>query len=680
MSIAAHIDNLTSPDWRVRMEAADRLSGTEDPEAVRALVRALDDGDWGVRRSALHALGNGAPVALAGAIADKLGDPHPVVRETAASILLALGDEGVRQFFRILGDSSHYPPAVRREVFRWLDKEALAANLETLARIHEQETDPELRDDLRFELFLKRDADIFPVPELPPEVAPGGPVPDAAALLDHLRTGNASRRKTAARLLAVHPVEPVIAALIAALDDRIGIVCHAAAMSLEKIGQPALPQLEAAAPDPEQRARAVAELDPAERIRSMLARPIVEPGTDRDPGAWVYYPEGGLEMDLLSHPDTVRLDTARKLQKVKPGFLGTLVQEIQRETDPKKRVRLVQQLAALRDKRALEPLMVLAREADRNSRGSAMDGIIVLEDPRAADFLSAMVDKRESHWFGAARALHRMGDPRGTDGLAGYLRAALAFEIGRERPWETTENPSACLHGLAGMFPSEHETGTAADPPAHDPGKEPLWAIFLKGEDVATALRLLLEAGDGRVVVILEEAVRTGGAAYFATLLKLLDVHPDHPDVLHFVMKCARSGESAIRRLALEQLAARWQAAEPDLYLELLDDPDAALREYAAVGLYRIGNRTNVEGVLRNLPCFPFEEDTVHEYLRGEEALLLRLLADPDEALRGQAAEYLGRLNHQPAIPALIRLLEDPAVPVVESAVIALEWLGWWPF
>lgn len=52
MSIAAHIDNLTSPDWRIRMEADDRLSGTEDLEAVRAFFMVLEVADWGVRPSA----------------------------------------------------------------------------------------------------------------------------------------------------------------------------------------------------------------------------------------------------------------------------------------------------------------------------------------------------------------------------------------------------------------------------------------------------------------------------------------------------------------------------------------------------------------------------------------------------------------------------------------------------
>jgi hypothetical protein len=73
-AVPALIQALGDSDWDVRRAAAEALGKLGDPQAVPALIQALGDSDVGVRRAAAEALG-------------KIGDPQAV-----PALIQALGD------------------------------------------------------------------------------------------------------------------------------------------------------------------------------------------------------------------------------------------------------------------------------------------------------------------------------------------------------------------------------------------------------------------------------------------------------------------------------------------------------------------------------------------------------------------------------------------------------------
>jgi len=93
----AALRDLSSPDVRARVSAADALGDVPDGEdraaAARALVEALADSRFEVRRSAALSLGELGPHTPVESLIGRLEDDHPQVRQSAAIALGRLGDE-----------------------------------------------------------------------------------------------------------------------------------------------------------------------------------------------------------------------------------------------------------------------------------------------------------------------------------------------------------------------------------------------------------------------------------------------------------------------------------------------------------------------------------------------------------------------------------------------------------
>ncbi len=94
MNVDAALRDLEHADPRVRAQAADALGRVDDPDrtaAIRALVRACDDAHAAVRYAALLSLGELAADSTVEAVAARLSDGEPLVREAAT---IALGQVG----------------------------------------------------------------------------------------------------------------------------------------------------------------------------------------------------------------------------------------------------------------------------------------------------------------------------------------------------------------------------------------------------------------------------------------------------------------------------------------------------------------------------------------------------------------------------------------------------------
>ena len=92
----------TDEDPQIRGLVIDQLADLDDPRAVAAVARALDDADGRVRRAALLAANRSGPDH--GAAAGALHDPDPLVRATAAAVVR--GDDGLRVLTDLLASSA----------------------------------------------------------------------------------------------------------------------------------------------------------------------------------------------------------------------------------------------------------------------------------------------------------------------------------------------------------------------------------------------------------------------------------------------------------------------------------------------------------------------------------------------------------------------------------------------
>jgi HEAT repeats len=96
---AALIHALADPDAQVREKAAIGLALRRRPGAVEALLAAIRDPDAQVREKAAIALGMSGDQRAAAALAAAMNDPDPQVREKVASALLLLqsGRSGIAE-------------------------------------------------------------------------------------------------------------------------------------------------------------------------------------------------------------------------------------------------------------------------------------------------------------------------------------------------------------------------------------------------------------------------------------------------------------------------------------------------------------------------------------------------------------------------------------------------------
>jgi hypothetical protein len=129
----ALIQALGDSDWAVRRASAEALGDLGDPQAVPALIKALGNGDRDVRRAAAEALGKlGDPQAVP-ALIQALGDRSENVRRASAEALVKIGTPAVPALIQALGDRSENVRRASAEALGKLgDPQAIPALIEAL--------------------------------------------------------------------------------------------------------------------------------------------------------------------------------------------------------------------------------------------------------------------------------------------------------------------------------------------------------------------------------------------------------------------------------------------------------------------------------------------------------------------------------------------------------------------
>jgi hypothetical protein len=159
---------------------------------------------------------------------------------------------------------------------------------------------------------------------------------------------------------------------------------------------------------------------------------------------------------------------------------------------------------------------------------------------------------------------------------------------------------------------------------------------------------------------LLESARRESDLNRLAQILKA---------VLPHLVAGLQNPESPVRRGAANALGKMGQGASPTIppLVEKVQDPDETVRNAAAGALKEIG-----QGIAKTAPREndPQRQAEVQKTIGG--------LQSGDQAVRRQSAEKLGTMGRHagPAIPALVRKLQDQDASVRNAAADALKNIG----
>lgn len=368
---------------------------------------------------------------------------------------------------------------------------------------------------------------------------------------------------------------------------------------------------------------------------------------------------------------------------------------------------------------AVRALTGAVRDEDQDVRRAVLDGLLSVRRPDAvAGLVSFLEDERSEHRRDAIGGLvdvHNREAPPGRRERAmdWLLRREQAFVLDPLRPVEPRvvealagrlQDEDGGIRELAaealGALKGASEVGALATAAAEDPEdnvrREAVRALGAIGTDEAGA-RLLAMADDEK---LREEVVRAlGRFAYRPSVAALIGVYDAGPG-----SDLARDALEALARIGAEE-------ARGTFYHELGSD-DARRREFAAEGLGRIGDRTLVDGMIRDFLreehrgvqlafCFalvklgqtPFVDrivlslpdtqlgDAARQYAveLGRDHLeeLLGYLDDPDRDVRMELIEVLERLGDDGAIEKLQNASElDSDVEVADRARLAVRRLS----
>ncbi|HEX6986093.1 MAG TPA: phycocyanin alpha phycocyanobilin lyase [Planctomycetaceae bacterium] len=171
---------------------------------------------------------------------------------------------------------------------------------------------------------------------------------------------------------------------------------------------------------------------------------------------------------------------------------------------------------------------------------------------------------------------------------------------------------------------------------------------------LVAASMLARHSGERTSALLLDLALDPEPAVAAVALRRLLEIDPNL--VVPIAGQVVRSRDATVRRLGAEALVEVPTPAGVETLEPLLDDPHPDVRAYVCDSLYRLAERPELDGPVR-------EAGT-------------RMLAG--EGWRGleQAAILLGGLDHEPAADRLLELLSHPRPEVMVAAAAALRRLA----
>jgi HEAT repeat protein len=345
--------------------------------------------------------------------------------------------------------------------------------------------------------------------------------------------------------------------------------------------------------------------------------------------------------------------------------IGRLIAET-RSSDVYERLQSAQQLGAIGDPRAIEPLMALLHDPAREVVEATLTALGNLGDPSPVEAIAAIfsdgtmmatMGRADAISRAAAEGLRKLGEP-GFQALMRLLREhfnsefegiALVLALGKVADPRALEALTVALHS-----------------PVWEVNRAAAYTLATFGEVAVPVLVAALESSNGWVAYHARGALSQFGATPLPSLLELL---------LHM------SETGGVRAEAVQAIAAIDDPQVPDILRSALEDANEKVRRTAVEELGERRDPSVIEQLL-DLPVPAMGQDSPVHILAGFgpeiATLLLDVLQDRERSpqARARAASVLARVEIYEAVEPLISALRDDNEQVQRAAVAALGQLG----
>lgn len=630
---------LNDPERKVRMAAIELLTVNPSPNAIAPLGRVLSDPDPIVRAGAAGALGASRSEDAVMHLLGHLDDAMPRVRVAIARALSRLFD--ARAVVPLIGKVQDSHPSVRASVARALGSlgDARAAPALVLAL---RDNDEEVR--------------------IAAAAALGALHDDSAtlSLLSVVRQDTSHEVRQAALVALGDVGSPrALEALVEYLgSDYEGQIRRSAAEALARLGNAALPALGRCVKGELDEVRAngcagvlgsIGEPSTAPTLVEALRAERVDPTVALEAlgkiGARTGLPAA---LEYLSAPDArVRrraIEASMELLDPKSPD-GRAVEPIRAALSAptllmSERVLLVGLLGRTGSRRALEPLSLIARQADETIlRRAALEALGLLGAVGQTNVLLSALDEPEPALrFAAALALRQSADPR----AAGPLLKRLSEAAEQDR--------TALLLALTGAVRHAGDPKIVAEIDS---------LIDRSHGGVRDALIEVLAAADGAAASAALEALLTR-ANSLEDRAKVAEGLASHAKARGKLLELAHDVDGSVRANAIWSLGSVAERSDAPRLAEALTDRDVAVAGNAAAALGRLFVRTSasVDGPL----CKALGDR--RSYVRANALAALRLAkrrcqstvaldllrADPSALVRARAAALVVNVPGKDAV------------------------------
>jgi HEAT repeat protein len=359
------------------------------------------------------------------------------------------------------------------------------------------------------------------------------------------------------------------------------------------------------------------------------------------------------------------------------GDVKGLIKALRYQKDARVRQAATEALGAVRDVRAVEPLIAVLKDTDKNVRWAAVKALGESGDARAVDQLIALLKDRNLRNI-AADTLGKIGDARAikplildlNDSDPYYCREAA--EALRKIGWQPDKDEKGAYYWIIlGQWDKCIEIGS--------PAIKPL-AARLKhsgSPQAADALAKIGELSVESLIAVFKDS-NSQVREYSAKALVMIGSPSVEP-----LITALNDGAKDVRQTAEDALGKIGDARAVEPLIVGLKDREEAVRKSAAEALGKIGDARAVEPLITTLTY-----DVMYPVRFAAAAALVQIgdtrgdtpfitaFNDPNEKLREAAADALVKIG-APAVQLLSNVLRDSNWGVGRLAVKVLEKIGW---